>query len=105
MSFSVINCLSWKTLSGKDIFADMVETVCNQRPSYTTIRNWVAEFKRGRDVKGKHCSGRPRFVTTREKLKIWFDCLWLHIVYNDLNMRKDSEIPKGPYTHALVHSA
>lgn len=35
-------------LPSKEIFVDMVETLGDQCPLYTTIKNWVAEFNRGR---------------------------------------------------------
>jgi transposase len=99
-----------KGLSGKDIFADMVKTLGDQCPSYATIKNWFAEFKRGRsDVKDEHRSGRPISVTTpgdidsvhdmilenrrigltriAETLHISYERVF-HIVHHDLGMSK-----------------
>jgi transposase len=103
---SVIKYLFVKELSGKEIFADMVKTLGDQCPSYATIKNWFAEFKRGRsDVKDEHRSGRPISVTTpgdidsvhdmilenrrigltriAETLHISYECVF-HIVHHDL---------------------
>lgn len=115
---SVIKYLFVKGLSGKEIFADMTETLDNQCPSYATIKNWVAEFKRGRsDVKDEHRSGRPISVTTPENIDSVHDIILqdrriglkhiaetlhiccervFHIVHHELDMRKLSAkwIPK-----------
>jgi transposase len=107
---SVIKYLFVKGLSGKEIFADMVKTLDEQCPSYATIKNWVAEFKRGRsDLKDEHRSGRPISVTTpgdidsvhdmilenrrigltrtAEILHISYERVF-HIVHHDLGMSK-----------------
>jgi histone-lysine N-methyltransferase SETMAR len=107
---SVIKYLFVKGLSGKEIFADMVKTLGDQCPSYAIIKNWVAEFKRGRsDVKDEHRSGRPISVTTpgnigsvhdmilenrrigltriTETLHISYERVF-HIVHHDLGMSK-----------------
>jgi len=51
----------------KEIHAILTETLGEHAPSYTTVKNWVAQFKRGDfstcDVP---CPGRPKTVTTPE---------------------------------------
>lgn len=107
---SVIKYLFLKGLSGKEIFADMIETLGDQCPSYATIKNWVAEYKRGRsDVKDEHRPGRPISVTTPENIDSVHDMILenrrigiksiaealhisyervCHIIHHDLGMRK-----------------
>ena len=107
---SVIKYLFLKGLSGKEIFVDITDTLGDQCPSYATIKNWVAEFKRGRsDVKDEHRAGRPISVTTSENIDSVHDMILadrriglkriaealnisyervFHIVHHDLDMRK-----------------
>lgn len=115
---SVIKYLFLKGLSGKEIYADMLDTLKDHCPSYATVKNWVAEFKRGRtDVKDEHRVGRPVSVSTFENVDSVHDMILddrriglkyiaetlnisyeriFHIVHHDLGMRKLSAkwIPK-----------
>ena len=51
----------------KEIHAILKETLGEYAPSYATITNWVAQFKRGDfSTCGAPCPGRPKTVTTRE---------------------------------------
>ena len=51
----------------KEMHAFLIETIGEHTPLYATVKNWVAQFKRGDfstcDVP---CPGRPRTVTTPE---------------------------------------
>jgi len=51
----------------KEIHAILTETLRERAPSYTTVKNWVTQFKRGDFCK---CDvlrpGRPKTVTTPE---------------------------------------
>ena len=47
----------------KEIHAILIEALEEHAPSYATVKNWVAQFKRG-DF--STCSGRPKTVTTPE---------------------------------------
>ena len=51
----------------KEIYAVLKETLGEHAPSYATVKNWVAQFKRG-DL--STCDtprpGRPKIVTTLE---------------------------------------
>jgi len=51
----------------KEIHAILIETLREHTPSYTTVKNWVAQFKRG-DFSAceAHRPGRPKTVTTPE---------------------------------------
>jgi len=49
----------------KEIHAILIEILGEYAPSYATVKNWVAQFKRG-DFSTCHAprSGRPKTVTT-----------------------------------------
>ena len=45
----------------------MVNVLGESAPSYATVKNWVAEFKRGRtSIEDEPRSGRPKTATTTE---------------------------------------
>ena len=49
---------------------ELDSTLGESAPSFTIIKYWVAEFKRGRtSCQGEYRSGRPNEVTTREMVK------------------------------------
>jgi len=49
----------------KEIYAILTETVREYAPSYATVKNWVAQFKRGDfSTCDAHRPGRPKSVTT-----------------------------------------
>lgn len=67
---TVIKYLFLKGLSGKQIHEDMQETMKDECPSYATVKNWVAKFKRGDyGVEDEARSGRPPEVTTPENIE------------------------------------
>ena len=51
----------------KEIHAILIETLGEHVPSYATVKNWVAQFKRGdfSTCDAPH-HGRPKTVTTPE---------------------------------------
>ena len=60
-----------KGLSSTNIKAELDSTLGESAPSFTTIKYWVAECKRGRtSCQGEHRSGRLNEVTTTEMVKI-----------------------------------
>uniref|UniRef100_UPI00358E57AE histone-lysine N-methyltransferase SETMAR-like n=1 Tax=Myxine glutinosa TaxID=7769 RepID=UPI00358E57AE len=64
---AVIKYLHKKGLPPKKIHMDMVATLGDDAPSYSMVKNWVAEFKRGRtSTEDEHRSGRPVEVATPE---------------------------------------
>ena len=51
----------------KEIHAILTETLGEHAPSYATVKNWVAQFKRGDfSTCDAPCPGRPKTVTTPE---------------------------------------
>ncbi|CAK1596584.1 unnamed protein product [Parnassius mnemosyne] len=64
---AVIKFLHMKGMKGKDIYDELNNVLGDCAPSYATVKNWVAEFKRGRTcVKDETRPGRPKSVTTPE---------------------------------------
>ena len=51
----------------KEIHTILLETLGEHTPSYATVKNWVAQFKRGDfSTCDAPCPGRPKTVTTLE---------------------------------------
>jgi len=51
----------------KEIHAILTETLGEHAPSYATVKNWVAQFKRGDfSICDAPRPGRPKTVTTPE---------------------------------------
>ena len=58
-----------KGLVPKDIHADMVATLGDDDPALSTVKNWAAKFRRGREgLEDDPSSGRPASVTTQENI-------------------------------------
>ena len=73
-----------KGLSPTTIKAELDSTLEESAPSFTTIKYWVADFKRGRtSCHDEHRSGRPNEVTTTEMMnkihKMVLDDRWLKV--------------------------
>ena len=66
---AVIKYLHLKGMSTREIHEDMMQTLGKEAPSHTTVKKWVADFKRGKeDVKDYTRSGRPMDVVTDEQI-------------------------------------
>lgn len=66
----VIQYFHLKGLTTTNIQAELDSTLGESAPSSTTVKYWVAEFKRGRtSCQDEHRSGRPNEVTTSEMVK------------------------------------
>ena len=51
----------------KEIHAILIETLGEHAPSYATVKNWVAQFKRGDfSTCDAHRTGRPKTVAAPE---------------------------------------
>jgi len=73
---AVIKYLFIKGMSTKEIYDDMFVTLGDDGPSYSAVKNWVAEFKRGRcSVVDEHSSGRPKDAASAENIQIINDIL------------------------------
>ena len=46
---TVIKYFCKKVMPPKEIHEDFMETLGKESPSYSTVKKWVAEFKRGRE--------------------------------------------------------
>lgn len=63
-----------KGLKSADIFKEMKNVLDDSALSYTTVKNCVAEFKRGRtNIQDNHRSECPRSVTTPEMVVKIYD--------------------------------
>ena len=63
----VIRYIGLKGFTTKEIHEDMVVTLRENVHSYNMVKNWAAEFKRGRDsLEDDPCRTRPVTVTTEE---------------------------------------
>ena len=45
---AIIKYLYLKGLTGKAVYEDLAATLGENAPSFTMVKKWVAEFKRGR---------------------------------------------------------
>ncbi|KYN37246.1 Histone-lysine N-methyltransferase SETMAR [Trachymyrmex septentrionalis] len=67
----VIQYFHLKGLSPTNIKAELDSTLEESAPSFTTVKYWVAEFKRGRtSCEDEHRSGRPKMVLGDRRLKV-----------------------------------
>jgi transposase len=58
---AVIKYLCKKGMSPKEIHEDFMDTIGKEPPSYSTVKNWAAEFKRDRESIGDdEQPGRPK---------------------------------------------
>ncbi|KYN38519.1 hypothetical protein ALC56_07096 [Trachymyrmex septentrionalis] len=66
----VIQYFHLKGLSPTNIKTELDSTLEESAPSFTTVKYWVAEFKRGRtNYEDEHRSGRPSEVAIPEMVK------------------------------------
>ena len=66
---AVIDCLQNKELESKANYENLVNNCSENAPSYSVIKKWAAEFKRGREsLEDDHRCGRPVRVGTQENI-------------------------------------
>ena len=67
---AVIIYLCKKKMTPKEIHKDFMKTHGNESPSYSTVKKWAAEFKRGRErTEDDARSRRPKDATTDENVE------------------------------------
>ena len=67
----IIRYFCEKGMPPKEIDEDFIETLGKESPSYSTVKNWAAEFKMGREsVEDDGWSGRPKDATADENAKV-----------------------------------
>ena len=60
-------------MSPKEIHEDYMETLGKESTSYSTLKKWAAEFRRGREsIEDYERFGHPKEATTDENFKIVF---------------------------------
>ncbi|UYV84740.1 hypothetical protein LAZ67_X003274 [Cordylochernes scorpioides] len=68
---AVIKNLCKKGMSPKKIYENMVDTLREDAPSYSTVKKWVTAFKVGRiSTEDEHRPGRPVESVTQENLVV-----------------------------------
>jgi len=66
---AVIKLFFLQGKAAKEIHANLIETLGEHAPSYATVKNWVAQFKRGDfSTSDAPRPGRPKTVTTPETI-------------------------------------
>jgi transposase len=66
---AVIKYLFLKGNSAKKIYDGMLVTLGDTRPSYSTVKSWVAKFRAGHlSTEDEECSGRPTRVIIPENV-------------------------------------
>ena len=68
---AVIKYLCKKGKTSKEIHEDFMKTLRNEPPSYSTVKKWAVEFKRGKEsIEDDARSGRPKDATTDGNVEI-----------------------------------
>ena len=79
--------------------AELDSTLGESAASFTTIKYWVTEFKRGRTrCQGEHCSYQPNEVTTTEMVK-----KILKIVLDDRRLKVRELVDMVGISKSAVH--
>ena len=62
---AVIKYFCKKDMSPTEIYGDLIKTLRDESPSYSTVQKWAAEFRREREsVEDYKRSGRPKEAST-----------------------------------------
>ena len=101
---AVIRYLVIKGLSPKEIHGYMVPTLREDAPSYSMVKKWVAEFKRGREsLEDDPRPGRPATDTTQETIDKIHDMIFAdrrlteHYIATELGVSQER-------VHAIIHN-
>ncbi|KAJ3658815.1 hypothetical protein Zmor_010536 [Zophobas morio] len=101
---SIIKYLCLKGLTGKEIYGGMSKTLGAVCPSYATVKNWVAAFKRGKvSVKDDDKPERPISLSTPENVDAVHD-----MILSDplISIKQISETLKISFerVHHIIHA-
>ena len=67
----VIKFFGEKERSPKEIHEDFMENLWKESPSYSTVKKWTADFKRGKEsFEDYGPSGHPKDATVNENVKV-----------------------------------
>ena len=101
---AIIKYLYLKGLRGKQIYEDMLNnTLGDQCPSYATVKNWTASFKRGKfSIEDDDRSGRPVSVSVPENIDAVHDMI---LSDRRIGLKRISEALNISYerVHHIVH--
>lgn len=100
---AIIKYLYLKGLRGKQIYEDMLNTLGDQCPSYATVKNWTASFKRGKfSIEDDDRSGRPVSVSVPENIDAVHDMI---LSNRRIGLKQISEALNISYerVHHIVH--
>jgi len=87
-----ICCLQKKGLSSEEIHTDKMATLRDDAPAFSTVKKWVAKFKRSRQsIEDNLSSGRSSTATTQENIDL------IHKIVLD-----DSRLTVNHITYATV---
>ena len=74
---AVMRYLYLKGKTGKEILGKLANVYGSSAPSYTQVKFWVGEFKRGRtSLEDEARSGRPLDATEEEMCKKFWDLVY-----------------------------
>lgn len=92
---AVIKYLHLKKLTPKEIHDDMTQTLGATCPSYSTVKQWCADFKRGRrSTEDEPRPGRPCEVTTEENVNAVLDTIMQDRRVTIRQLASHNSIPK-----------
>lgn len=97
---AVIKFLHLKGNTSTEIKAELISVYGDRAPSFSTIKSWVAEFKRGRtSIFDEERAGRPKTATTLDIVEK------VHrIVMDDDQLKLDEIAPVAGISHERVHN-
>jgi histone-lysine N-methyltransferase SETMAR len=73
---AVIKFFVKEGLTPNEIHSKFIDVYGDSSPSFSTIKKWAAEFKRGRtSLEDDPCEGRPKSATTPEIIEQVYDLL------------------------------
>ena len=101
---AVIQYLHIKGLTSKEIHEDMVATPQDNASSYSMVKKWAADFKRGRDsLEDGPRHGRPATGTTEEIIDKIHDMLLTDRRLTERYIATELGISQER-VHALIHN-